>query len=85
MMCTGLRTTGIATGLWTRTNGIRILRDGDSGFLHMMWILRKHESSQDDFSNVKDLMADPVVRYALDNPPGTAIAGFPMYGAEYGG
>ena len=32
-------------------------------FSHMGWILRKHESAWDDFSNVKDLMADPIVRW----------------------
>ncbi|MCZ6633252.1 MAG: acyl-CoA desaturase [bacterium] len=32
-------------------------------FSHMGWILRRHESAKDDFSNVKDVMADPVVQW----------------------
>ncbi|MGE4158302.1 MAG: acyl-CoA desaturase [Planctomycetota bacterium] len=32
-------------------------------FSHMGWILREHESGKDDFSNVKDLEQDPVVRW----------------------
>ncbi len=55
-------------------------------FSHMAWILRKHESSRDDFSNVKDLMANPVVRYALDNTARDShLLAFLTYGAEYGG
>ena len=32
-------------------------------FSHIGWILRKHDSGEDDFSNVQDLIADPVVRW----------------------